>query len=311
MTAFISVLFAVIVFSLLLIIFNKFGLDYDRVKTRLYALANDDKKEILDDELNKPLSERFITPILDSIVKLLAKFLPETSDDNQKSENLRKMLRQAGMTLMPSEYSAIRLIVIAGCAVLFLVIGIVLKLSKLYVIVMPLFGAYAAFVVLRFNLMSRISSRRESMERQLPDVLDMLSVNVEAGLGFEQAMLHIIEHFEGPLIDEFNIAYREMSMGRSRKDALTLLGDRCDIEDLKSFTGSVIQAAKLGISLKNVLHTQADAIRTSRRSQIEEKAHKMSIKILIPMLLFIFPVIFIVLLGPAVVSIMEVFGGGF
>lgn len=174
---------------------------------------------------------------------------------------------------------------------------------------MPIMGAYGSFVALRFHLAKSITKRREIMERQLPDILDMLSVNVEAGLGFEQAMLHVINNFEGPMIDEFTITYREMSMGRDRAVALQLLGERCGIEDMKNFTGAVIQAWKLGISLKNILRTQATAIRQSRRNKVEEKAMKISVKILIPMVMFIFPVIFIMLLGPALINIMETLGG--
>ena len=309
MALYISLFFSICIFCTIVILLNGFGINADRVRNRISRLESAEKNIIIDEELNKSLSERFVSPMIDTIVKALGKVLPETGSDNQKAENLRKMLRQAGLTLMPSEYTAIRLIVIVGNAVLFFLLSFILNLDNFYVILMPILGAYAAFAVMRFGLMGRISKRKEQMESQMPDVLDMLSVNVEAGLGFEQAMLHVIEHFQGPLIDELNITYREMTMGRSRRDALTLLGARCDIDDLKSFTGSVIQANKLGISLKNVLHTQAASIRESRRGKIEERAHKMSIKMLLPMVLFIFPVIFIVLMGPAVVSIMEVFGG--
>ncbi|HOA20286.1 MAG TPA: type II secretion system F family protein [Sedimentibacter sp.] len=309
MALYISGFFAIFIFSAIIIILSSCGLNHDKVNNRVSKLIDIESNIIEDEELNKSLSERFLSPIMNSIVKSLGKFLPDTGLNNQKSENLRKSLRQAGFTLKPKEYSAIRIFIIWGNALLYFVLGLVLNVSYLYLFLLPLFGAYLAFTVMRFNLMLRITKRKDAMERQLPDVLDMLSVNVEAGLGFEQALLHIIEHFEGPLIDEFNITYREMSMGRSRRDALILLGERCDIDDLKSFTGSIIQANKLGISLKNVLHTQAASIRENRRSKIEEKAHKMSIKILLPMVIFIFPVIFIILMGPAVVSIAEMFGG--
>jgi tight adherence protein C len=309
MTLYISGFFAIFIFSVIIILLNNLGLNQDKVNNRISKLIDIEGDIIEDEELNKSLSERFISPIMNSIVKSLGKFLPDIGLNNQKSENLRKSLRQAGYTLKPKEYSAIKVFIICGNALLYFILGLVLKVSYLYLFLLPLFGAYLAFTVMRFNLMFRITKRKDAMERQLPDVLDMLSVNVEAGLGFEQALLHIIEHFDGALIDEFNITYREMSMGRSRREALILLGERCDIDDLKSFTGSIIQANKLGISLKNVLHTQAASIRENRRSKIEEKAHKMSIKILLPMVMFIFPVIFIILMGPAVVSIMEMFGG--
>lgn len=309
MALYISICFAIFIFSLIVLTFHNQGLNYDKLNDRISKLAINESDIIVDEELNKSLSERFISPLIGSMVKSISKFIPNANLNYEKSENLRKMLRQAGLTLMPNEYSAINIIVILGNGVLFFVIALLLDLSYTYLILMPLFGAYSAFTIMRFSLMGRITKRKEKMEGQLPDILDMLSVNVEAGLGFEQALLHVIEHFDGALIDEFNITYREMSMGRSRKDALTLLGERCGIEDLRSFTGSVIQANKLGISLKNVLHTQAASIRENRRSKIEEKAHKMSIKILLPMVVFIFPVIFIVLMGPAVVSIVEMFGG--
>lgn len=309
MALYISVIFAIFVFSVIVTLLYNKGTNYDKVNNRISKLAIDENDIIVDEELNKSLSERFVSPLISSVVKSIGKFVPDTNLNYQKSENLRKMLRQAGMALMPSEYSAINIIVILGNAAMFFLLGIVLNLSYLYLVLMPLFGAYTSFTLMRFSLKGRITKRKEKMESQLPDVLDMLSVNVEAGLGFEQALLHVIEHFDGALIDEFNITYREMTMGRSRREALKLLSERCDMEDLKSFTGSVVHANKLGISLKNVLHTQAASIRENRRSKIEEKAHKMSIKILLPMVMFIFPVIFIVLMGPAVVSIVEMFGG--
>jgi tight adherence protein C len=294
--------------SLIIIVFDEYGSKTDKIKYRISLLEESGKSKSIDDELNQSLTQRFISPIMESIVRRIAKLLPDKGYDSQKAENSRRMLRRAGLTMMPSEYSAIRIIIIIGSSVLFFLMTLLFNMDSFYVILMPFIGAYISFAIMRFSLMSRITKRKGKMESQLPDVLDMLSVNVEAGLGFEQALLHVIEHFQGPLVDELNITCREMSMGRSRKDALTLLGDRCDIDDLKSFTGSVIQANKLGISLKNVLHTQAKSIRESHRSKIEEKAQKMSVKMLLPMVIFIFPVIFIVLMGPAVVSIIEMFG---
>jgi tight adherence protein C len=145
------------------------------------------------------------------------------------------------------------------------------------------------------------------MEQQLPDVLDLLSINVEAGLGFEQALLQVIGHFEGPIIDELTITYREMTMGRPRREALVLLGERCGLNEVKTFVGAMVQAEQLGISIKNVLRTQAASMRDNRRSKVQEKAMKISVKIMLPMVGLIFPVLFIVLMGPAVVKIMEMF----
>jgi tight adherence protein C len=162
---------------------------------------------------------------------------------------------------------------------------------------------------MRFVLTRSITKRKRRMEKQLPDVLDLLSVSVEAGLGFEQAVHHITTNMEGPLIDELTVTYREMAMGRTRKDALTLLGQRCELEEIKAFVSALVQATQLGISMKNVLRSQAAAMRQARKAKVQEKAMKVSVKMLFPMVLFIFPVIFIILLGPAVVNVLKAFQG--
>jgi tight adherence protein C len=308
METYISIISGIFIFCVVIIVLKSYGELNDRINRRILSISSSSKETAVDEDMAKPLNERLLKPFIQSIIKFFSKIIP-SQEETKKSEQLRKMLRQAGITILPSEYNAIRIIVIIVVSSSFYIFGILLELSVMMKVLMPILGAYTAFALMRFNLSAKITKRRESMERQLPDVLDMISVNVEAGLGFEQAILHVINNFEGPLIDEFTITYREMSMGRSRREALQLLGTRSNIEDIKSFTGAVIQAGKLGISLTNVLRTQAAAIRRSRRSKVEEKAMKISVKMLIPMVMFILPVIFIVLMGPAVINIMEAFGG--
>lgn len=306
MITYISVLIGIVIFCVVLILLYDYGKVNDAINERLAKISVAQKEVLADEEMEKPLNERIFKPMISYAAKLVGRFLPSDSE-NKKSETLRKKLRQAGITILPSEYNAIVLITIIGTSAIFFVVGLFLDLNNQMKILMPVIGAYIAFAVIRFNLASRITKRRELMESQMPDVFDMLSVNVEAGLGFEQAMMHVINHFDGPLIDELNISYREMSMGRNRREAMQLLGERCDIDDMKTFTSAVIQAGKLGISLKNVLRTQAAAIRQSRKAKIEEKAMKVSVKMLIPMVMFIFPVLFIMLMGPAVIKMMEAF----
>jgi tight adherence protein C len=308
MAALISITFGLFIFCIITILLNKYGTVSDSINKRLASISNLHEEVIVDEDMNKPLRERIFKPIITSIYNAFSKIVP-TGSENAKSEELRKTLRQAGITISPNEYNVIRIITITATAIIFLLIGLFLRVSSMLKILLPVIGAYTAFAVLRFRLARRVTKRRELMERQMPDVFDMISVSVEAGLGFEQAILHVIKNFEGPLIDELTITSREMSMGRSRREALQLLGIRCNIDDMKTFTGAVIQAGKLGISLKNVLTTQAQAIRQSRRAKIREKAMKISVKMLLPMVAFIFPVIFIMLMGPAVVKIMGMFGG--
>jgi tight adherence protein C len=308
MAAFISIAFGLFIFCIITILLSKYGTVSDTINKRLASISNLHEEVIVDEDMDKPLRERILKPIISSVYNAFSKIVP-TGSENAKSEELRKTLRQAGITISPNEYNVIRIITITAAAIIFLIIGLFIRVSPMLKILLPLIGAYTAFAILRFRLARMVTKRRELMERQMPDVFDMISVSVEAGLGFEQAILHVIKNFDGPLIDELTITSREMSMGRSRREALQLLGIRCNIDDMKTFTGAVIQAGKLGISLKNVLTTQAQAIRQSRRAKIREKAMKISVKMLLPMVAFIFPVIFIMLMGPAVVKIMDVFGG--
>ena len=221
----------------------------------------------------------------------------------------KKMLNQAGLPLSVAEFRIIRLLVITGLAFLIGLITLVLTGSFKNALLGLTVGLFFGYTGMRFFLTKTIKKRKRLMEQQLPDVLDLLSVSVEAGLGFEQAISHITHNMEGPLIDEFTVTSREMGMGRTRKDALALLGERCDIEEIRSFAGALAQASQLGISIKNVLRSQAAAMRQSRRAKVQEKAMKVSVKMLFPMLIFIFPVIFIMLLGPALVNVLKAFAG--
>ena len=310
MTGFIAIAWAVFAFAILTLLLSPYGLKADLVKRRIAEIDQSVKKvNILDEDLSKPLSERIFKPILKSFSSRLNKLFPgsQKRTNNAQSEKLKKQLRQAGMAISAGEYSFIRLMVIVGVMLLFGLLLIAARAGSTYALFGAFVGAYAGYTIMRFSLTSKIKKRRTAMERQLPDVLDLLSINVEAGLGFEQAMLHVIDHFEGPLIDELAVTYREMTMGRPRREALILFSQRCELDDIKTFTGAMVQAEQMGISIKNVLRTQAASMRMNRKNKVEEKAMKISVKILLPMVGFIFPVLLIVLMGPAAVKIISQF----
>lgn len=147
--------------------------------------------------------------------------------------------------------------------------------------------------------------RQEAVRKELPDLLDLLAISVEAGLGFEGALELSARHFFGPLADEVRRALREMELGMSRHDALHALKRRVDVPDLSNFILALTQADTLGMPIGRVLHSQAAEMRARRRQWAREKAGKMPIKILFPLVLFIFPPILVVLLGPAAASIMK------
>lgn len=308
-----AVAFGILVYSLILLVFRSYGTRRDSIRKRLNNVANTSLNGVTEDEeLSKPLSERFIKPLIRDFMQQLNKYMPDeksgsNSANNQHASKLRRMLRQAGIKLSVNEYRWIRMIVMTGTAVIAAMIVVFTKLGAIPMVLFAVLGVYAVYVLFRFDLSLRISRRGSSMERQMPEVLDMLSVSVEAGLGLEQSMLFVVDNFEGPLIDEISVSNREMAMGRSRRDALMNLGERCEINEMKTFVRAIVQAGELGISIKNVLRSQAAFMRQSRKNKIEEKAMQISVKILIPMVLFIFPVIFIVLLGPAVVNIIGSF----
>ena len=298
-------------FCVIVLCFGGRAAELDAVQNRLRVFTgeNSHKSTVRDEEMGKPFTERVIRPIIQKVIQLLSAVLPVRRQKNSSRERLKKMLQQAGWTISPEEYTVLQLIIVISCGVLGLLLGLIMKETAMRVILLALGGMFGAYAIMRYFCSATATKRKAAMEKQLPDLLDLLSISVAAGLGFERAMAHVIDTMDGPIIDEFAVTYREMSMGRSRKDALTLLGERCGVEDLTAVTSALVQAGQLGIPIGNVLQSQAAAIRRSRRSKVQEKAAKVSTKILLPMIGLIFPVLLIVLLGPSAITILEQFGG--
>lgn len=155
----------------------------------------------------------------------------------------------------------------------------------------------------------RLKTKKDAMRKQIPDVLDLLSVSVKAGLSFYQALTYITDKMEGPLIEVFKEMQVEIAMGIPTSQAMNNVAKKTEIEDLKMFFSAVLQGESLGISLREILDTQSKMIRKKQRQMIEEKAAKIPVKILFPLIVFIFPVLFIVLLGPAIPGIKAALGG--
>lgn len=151
------------------------------------------------------------------------------------------------------------------------------------------------------------TKRQEAIEQELPNTLDQMLISVEAGLGFESAMARAAQQGGGPLAQELIRTLQDIQVGRPRQEAYQALANRCTVQDLKSFVRAVIQADKYGVPIAKVLRTQAKISRVKRRQRAEEKALKLPVKILFPLILCIFPVLFIVLLGPAVINVIAAF----
>jgi tight adherence protein C len=153
------------------------------------------------------------------------------------------------------------------------------------------------------SLNRSIDDRRKEMEKTLPDIIDLLVISVEAGLGFEAAMGRVVQNVPGELSDEFSRTLAETRVGVARHDALRAMSERTDVDDLNSFILSLIQADQFGVSISRMLRVQAEEMRVRRRQRIQEKAFAAPVKMIFPMIVCIFPSIFIVILGPAAINI--------
>jgi tight adherence protein C len=170
-------------------------------------------------------------------------------------------------------------------------------------------GAMLGYMLPGMWLGSKIKERKKSIVKALPDALDLLTISVEAGLGFDIALKRVTEKWDDELSKEFKRVLLDISLGRTRRDALRDMSDRCEVEDVQIFTSAIIQAEQLGVSIAKILKLQSDQMRERRRQRAEEQAQKAPVLMLFPMVFLIFPSIFVVILGPAVPKIMTSVGG--
>jgi len=298
---------SILSFFTVIILLSPIGKKADQKQARLERISGKTDEEI-DEELSKPFFDRFIQPLLFNFLKTVTKLFPK-SKKSESGKILETDLKLAGIKLSPGEFSAIRLII------MLVILGgsmVPIAIESLDVILKLLFllaGIIAAVIIPRYYLKSAITKRQESIRNDLPDVLDLLSVSVEAGLGFDSAIIRVTGQSEGPLAEELKTVYREIQLGRPRREALKELSQRSNIDELKIFVSAVIQADQLGISIKNVLKTQSNQLRLTRKQRAEEKALKAPVKMMLPLVVFIFPVIFIILLGPSILELAGLLGG--
>ncbi len=253
-------------------------------------------------QLTGNVFSRILSPLARYFIQIIGRLTPASA-----IELLRHQLVIAGNPygLGPREFFALRWIIAAAGLVGGLLIlrrGLTLNL---------LLGA-ASLVVIGYVLpvywlTRKVRIRQSQIRKGLPDALDMLSVCSSAGLGFDQSLQRISEHWNTPIGFEFGRVINEMEMGFSRRDALRNLSDRVDVQELSSFVAFVLQSEQLGMSLSDTLHSQAAQMRIERRYRAQEQAQKIPTKMLLPMAFLIFPAILAVVLGPAIPSLVDVF----
>lgn len=259
---------------------------------------------IREKELSAPLAERVIRPLVMKTTATLARTLP-----SEKEQAMAMKLVQAGLSdrLKPLEALAIKylLAMLAGFGALF--VSGLLGAGLLHIAAFLLCGVGAGLMLPEYYLQARTRRRNAEVEATLPQVMDLLTVSVEAGLGFDGAVYKVIEKTKGVLAHELKKMMHEIKMGKSRREALKDLAGRFNVKDLDNFASAVILGEQLGISIGNVLRRQADQVRLRRRQNAEEKAMKAPVKMLFPLVFMIFPAIFIVILGPGAIQIYRSF----
>jgi tight adherence protein C len=269
---------------------------------RVASYGNEKQQIITPNE--ESLKTRVAGPIIERFAKLILRINPKTTTDG-----VAYKLVSAGMSRKISPTTFLALKGICPIVLGLLALAFAGSLSPMMSIAMVLgFGALG-FIGPDYIINSKIRSRQENIRAQLPDALDLLAVSVEAGLGFDSAVSKLTESLEGPLIDEFNLTLSEIRVGESRPEALRKLSERAGVAELSAFTRALIQADTLGISLGRILRVQAADTRERRQSLAEERAMKAPIKMLFPTVLFIFPSMFIVTIGPAFLSLTGLFSG--
>lgn len=257
-------------------------------------------------ELEPPFSERILIPLLGRLQGLGRKLSPDDA-----TERLRQKLDLAGN---PHGWTVER--ILAGKVLGFvialavsLLFAVAVGIPFLPTLVVVVGASVAGYMAPNLYLYQRAYERAESLRRELPDALDLLTISVESGLGFDAACAQVAHNSDGPLAEEFSRMLQEMQIGRGRADALRALGERTSVPEVGSFTGAMVQADAFGIPVGQVLRVQSSEMRVKRRQWAEEQAQKVPIKILVPLIFCILPCLFIAVLGPAAISIMNNFSG--
>jgi tight adherence protein C len=283
----------------------------DPLQDRLAEYAARGEKASLEEiELSQPFYQRVVVPIAKRLGDLVMRFTPQNS-----ITSMAKKLELAGNpgNLDPAIVFALRFLGLPLGALFLYLDSIAIEGSIMdgkglvFGIPASILGFYLPDLILK----GRIDKRQSEIRKAMPDALDLLTICVEAGLGFDAAMSKLYEKWDNELGRSFGRVVREISLGKLRREALRDMADRLGVSEMTSFVAAVIQSEQLGVSLAQVLRIQADQMRIRRRQYAEEEAHKAPIKMLLPMAFFIFPALCIVLMTPAFLILLETGAGPF
>jgi len=284
----------------IMVLGTQMGSALDPVQARLQQIAVR-PRSLEELELQRPLSDRTLKPIIRGLAGLMSRFYPANT-----AKALALKLKRAGMETTSAEfYLGVKgFVAIAAAGIVFL-LGLALQFEPTQMIIFPIVGLVVGFMLPDFYLGSKAGGRGKQILESLPDALDLLTISVEAGLGFDAALVKVTEKLKGALSDEFKRAASEQRVGKSRQEALRGITQRVEQKELGAFISAIIQADQLGVSMSKVLRIQSEQMRGERRQRAEEKASKAPILIMLPTIGCIFPSLFIVILAPAALSAMS------
>lgn len=253
-------------------------------------------------ELEQPFRERVLKPFVRSMLTLLGKLLP--------SKNAGKVKRNIEMAGSPGGLTPAMFV---GVRITLALIGLVAGLYLTTLADLPLvsrlmyssIGLCIGFVLPGIWLDRKMKARKHNILKAMPDALDLLSISVEAGLGFDLALQRVSDKWENELSHEFRRVVSDTRLGTQRRDSMRMMAERCGVEDLSNFVQAIIQAEQLGVSIGKILKVQSEQMRMRRRQRAEELAHQAPVKMLFPMVFLIFPSILVVILGPAIPRLMN------
>ena len=276
----------------------------DPVQARLTQLGSMQAKNLEELELQAPFVERTLRPLM---ARFSGRMQRMTSTSFSDTTERRLALAGNPGDMRVADWLGIKAVgAIVGAIVFFLlffIVGILPLPIFLSVLMIPVGGLFG-YILPEFWLGRRVRARQHAILLMIPDALDLLTISVRAGLGFDAALAKVVEKLQGPLSDEFRRALAEVRVGKARREALRDIVPRTEVVPLTNFIGAIIQAEQLGVSISKVLQVQSEQLRIERRQRAEEMAAKAPIKMLFPLVGCIFPSLFIVILGPAIILIV-------
>jgi tight adherence protein C len=269
---------------------------------------NRPRRDMREQELDRPFTERVLDPLSDRFTTVGRRFTPE--------DRILRIRRRLDLAGNPPGWDADRVLGLKALAALVgallgLVVPPMLGFSALVTFALVLLGGFGGWVAPSLWLYQVAYDRSQRVRRELPDALDLLTISVESGLAFDAGLAQVARRTTGPLAQEFFRVLQEMQIGTGRVQAMRALADRTDVPELKSFVGAMIQADAFGIPISGVLRVQAKEMRVKRSQRAEELAQKVPVKILFPLIFCIMPCLFLVVMGPAVITVIKNFTGRF